>query len=79
MQNNSDNCRICLKVVDKKVLLVKTPDNYSKDYLSLLKECVPALEVSSIGSKCFVRIGTLFLSLISLHLIRIENHKSEDI
>lgn len=46
MQNITETCRICLKLVVEKVLLVNTPENYSKDYFSLLKECVPTLEVS---------------------------------
>lgn len=46
MQNIADTCRICLKSVEvQPVLLVKSPENYSKDYLTLVKEVIPTLEV----------------------------------
>lgn len=49
MQNINDSCRICLKFTESPVLLINRPENYSKDYLTLIKECVPTLEVSFIN------------------------------
>uniref|UniRef100_A0A336K6Z8 CSON015422 protein n=1 Tax=Culicoides sonorensis TaxID=179676 RepID=A0A336K6Z8_CULSO len=46
MENMNESCRICLKVAEDYELLVAHPDNYSKDYLTLIKECISTLEIS---------------------------------
>lgn len=45
-QYTNDNCRICLKLTEEQIALEKVPEGYSKDYLYILKDVVPSLEVS---------------------------------